>query len=185
MDAIENAEGATESQYLSFRVSGEDYAVSVLKVKEILEYDTLTEVPDTPPSVRGVINLRGSVVPVVDLALKFSLPETKVTKLTCVVIVEANLEGERTVMGVMVDAVSQVIEFPLDGIEEPPSFGVGARVDYLLGMGKAGKKFVLILDIDKILSAEELRTVSSIQKTAERPISKVGDQSSQGEAAAV
>ncbi len=178
MDAVAVKEGVGQTQYLSFHVAGEEYAIGVLQVKEIIEYDTLTEVPKTPPSVRGVINLRGSVVPVVDLAVKFGLPEISVTKRTCIVIVEVDLEGERMLMGVMVDGVSQVIEFQTGDIEEPPTFGTRVRVDYLLGMGKLGKKFVLILDINNVLSSEELEAVASLQaeeEEAEAPTQPEGE----------
>ncbi|HKC12424.1 MAG TPA: chemotaxis protein CheW, partial [Vicinamibacteria bacterium] len=104
--------GAEQAQYLGFYIAGEEYAIGILRVREILEYDTVTKVPTTPPSIRGVINLRGSVVPVVDLAVKFGLPESVVSKRTCIVVVEVDLDGERAVMGVLADAVSQVIDLP-------------------------------------------------------------------------
>ena len=167
MDAVAVDEGIKQTQYLTFHVAGEEYAIGVLQVKEIIEYDTLTEVPQTPPSVRGVINLRGSVVPVVDLAAKFDLPEIQVTKQTCIVIVEVKLESEPAVMGVMVDEVQQVIELKPEDIMEPPAFGTRVHVDYLQGMGKAGKKFTLILDIDKLLSTEELSAFASLGNTKE------------------
>lgn len=154
---------AEPGQYLSFFLSGEEYAAGILKVKEIIEYDTLTRVPMTPSWVRGVLNLRGGVVPVVDMAVKFGLPETAITKLTCVVIVEIELEGETTIMGVMVDAVSRVIDLTADQIEPAPAFGTRVHTDYLLGMGTPGEKFILILDIDRILAIEELTEVSSIE----------------------
>ncbi len=156
MDAVAVKEGISQTLCLSFHVAGEEYAIGILQGKEIIEFATLTRVPKTPTSVRGVINLRGNVVPVVDLATKFGLPETRVTKRTCIIIVEVELEGERTVMGVMADAVSQVIELQPEDIEAAPTFGAGVGVDHLLGMGKMGKKLVLILDIDKVLSAEDL-----------------------------
>ncbi len=145
-----------QSQYLSFFVAGEEYAIGVLRAKEIVEYSVLTKVPNSPPSVRGVINLRGSVVPVVDLAVKFGYPETVVTKRTCVVIVEVVLGGEPLVMGVLADSVNQVIELQDDEIEPPPPFGMQAPVSCLQGMAKSGKKFVLLLNIDEVISADEL-----------------------------
>jgi purine-binding chemotaxis protein CheW len=145
-----------QGQYLGFFVAGEEYGVDILRVKEILEYDTVTRVPTTPASVRGVINLRGGVVPVVDLAVRFGLPETAVTKRTCIVVIEVELEGERTVMGLLAESVSQVIDLPAGQIEPPPPFGTRMRVDCLLGMGKTGKKFVLLLDVDKVLSTDDL-----------------------------
>ncbi len=155
--------GAEPGQYLSFFVADEEYAIGILKVKEILEFETITKVPGAPPSIRGVTNVRGSVVPVVDLAVRFSLPETAVTKRACIVIVEVDLDGERTVMGVMADSVSQVMALGTDDIQPPPSFGTRVRIDYLLGMGRSGKKFIMILDIDRILTLDELLEVSKVQ----------------------
>jgi len=145
-----------QSQYLGFHIGGEEYAIGILRVREILEYDTVTRVPTTPPSIRGVINLRGSVVPVVDLAVKLGLPESVVTKRSCVVVVEIVLDGERTVMGLLADSVSQVLDLPATEIEPPPPFGTRIRVECLLGMGRAGKRFVLLLDIDRLLSTDDL-----------------------------
>ena len=161
MSAVQEA--VEQTQYLSFSLAGEEYAIGILRVREILEYDTVTTVPQTPPWIRGVINLRGSVVPVVDLAVKFGLPATPLTKRTCIVIVEVDLEGTQTVMGVMADAVSQVMDLAPQDIEAPPAFGTRVRVDYLRGMGKVGKKFVLLLDIDRVLSAAELAAGAAIQ----------------------
>lgn len=143
-------------QYLTFMIGGEEYAVSLLKVKEIIEYDTVTEIPKTPDWVRGVINLRGNVVPVIDLAVKFRQPASVAGKLTCIVITEVQCEGEATVMGVMADAVRQVIDLKPQDIEAPPTFGTRIKVDYLLGMARSGKKFCLLLDTEKVLSTEEL-----------------------------
>ncbi len=142
-------------QFLSFSLAGSDYAVPILQVKEILQFEPVTRVPSVPRSVRGVINLRGAVVPVVDLALKFGMAETPVTKLTCILIVEASLGGERAVVGVMADAVSEVLELAAADVEPAPPFGTQVRVDYLTGMGKVGKGFVLLLDLDRVLSADE------------------------------
>src|SRR5512140_3534674 len=135
-DAIER------QQYLAFTLAGGEYAVGILKVKEILQYEELTRVPSTPRSIRGVLNLRGSVIPVVDLAVKFGLPDAPVTKRTCVLVVETAFGGIATVMGVVADAVSEVIELGPDDVEAPPAFGTRVRVDHLVGMGKVGRKFV-------------------------------------------
>jgi len=151
------------TQYFGFFVAGEEYAVGILRVKEIREYETVTRVPKTPTWIRGVMNLRGSVVPVVDLAVKFGLPETAITKRTCIVVVEVDLDGERTVMGVMADSVSQVLDLGPDDIKPAPPFGTRVNVDYLVGMGKVGAKFILVLDIDKVLSASELLTATSLE----------------------
>src|ERR1700694_5472769 len=157
-------------QYLTFMIAGEEYAVSLLKVKEIIEYDTVTEIPKTPEWVRGVINLRGNVVPVIDLAVKFRLAPSVAGKLTCIVITEVQCEGEATVMGVMADAVRQVIDLKPQDIEVPPTFGTRVKVDYLLGMARSGKKFCLLLDTEKVLSTEELLELpESIEELAGNP----------------
>ena len=143
------------SQYLTFRLAGEEYAVEILQAREILRYEEVTRVPTAPPSIRGVLNLRGRVVPVVDLAVKLGLPETPVTGRTCIVIVEVALEGERTVMGVIAEAVSQVVDLHPGDIEPPPPFGPRARVEFLRGMARLEGRFALLLDLDLLLSAED------------------------------
>lgn len=150
------AEQGQRAQYLSFELAGAEYGVGILAVKEILQFETITPVPSVPRSVRGVINLRGSVVPVIDLAAKFGLPETAVTRRTCILIVEVQLDGRPTVMGLMADSVREVIELGPADIEPPPPFGTRVKVEHLLGMGKAGgKRFVLLLDVDRVVSADE------------------------------
>jgi purine-binding chemotaxis protein CheW len=158
-------------QYLTFSIAGDEYAIGILQVREVVELETLTWVPSTPPYVRGVVNLRGSVVPVVDLAVKFGLPESEVTRRSCVVIVELVTDGELTVIGVMADSVKQVIDLRADEIGVPPSFGTRVSVDFLLGIAKVGKKFALVLDIAKVLAAAELVAAASLAPglhTAER-----------------
>jgi purine-binding chemotaxis protein CheW len=161
MEAVK--ESIDQTQYLAFHLAGEEYAIGILRVKEIIEYDTLTKVPMMPAFIRGVINLRGSVVPVVDLAVKLGLPESPNTKRTCIVIVEVDLDGERTRMGVIADAVSEVMNFSSKDIEAPPAFGTWVQREYLQGMGKVGKKFVLILNVDRVLSIHELQAAGSIK----------------------
>ncbi len=155
------------SQHLTFRIAEEEYAVGILQVREIIQYEEVTRVPMTPQWIRGVINLRGSVVPVVDLAVKLGLAASPVTRTTCIVIVEVTLGSERTVMGVLADSVSQVIDLDPGSIEPPPPFGTRARVDYLLGMGRIGHHFALVLDIDRVLSADEvLDAVATVEAQA-------------------
>jgi purine-binding chemotaxis protein CheW len=155
-------ESSKQTQYLTFHLAGEEYAVGILKVKEIIEYGTLTVVPQTPRSVRGVINLRGNVVPVVDLAIKFGMEPSPITNRTCIVIVEVALHGEQAVMGMIADSVSQVIDLPRSELLSPPAFGTRIKADFLHGMAKAGNKFLLILDIDKVLAADELGAHAAI-----------------------
>lgn len=160
---IKEKEETAQQQYLTFFLADEEYAVNIQRVKEIIEYTTITKVPKVPHWVRGVINLRGNVVPVVDLAVRFGLAERIQTKTTCIVIVEVEQDSERMVMGVIADAVNRVIELTPQDIEEPPAFGTRVRLEYLLGMGKLGKKFALILNIDSVLSAADLLQVSSLR----------------------
>ena len=150
------------NQYLSFTLAGGDYAVGILQVKEILQYEGVTRVPSVPPSVRGVLNLRGAVVPVIDLAVKFGLAATPVTNRTCVLIVEASLEGERTVMGVIADAVREVLELGPEDIQPAPAFGTRLRLDFLLGMAREEKAFVLLLDLDRVISAGEKELLAEL-----------------------
>ena len=155
------------TQHLTFALADDEYAISVLRVKEIIRHDTVTQVPATPAWVRGVVNLRGGAVPVVDLAVKFGMTERPVTPRTCIVVVETLLNGKETVMGLMADSVSQVLDIPASEIQAPPSFGTRVRVDYLKGMGRAGAKFVLMLDVDKVLSADELIAALSVDEHPE------------------
>src|SRR5258708_9053313 len=157
-------------QYLTFMIGSEEYAVSLLRVKEIIEYDTVTQVPKTPEWIRGVINLRGSVVPVIDLAVKFRQAPSVAGKLTCIVITEilsgAQRGEEAAVMGIMADSVRQVIDLRPQDIEEPPTFGTRVKVDYLLGMARSGKKFCLLLDTEKVLSTDELLELPDLAERA-------------------
>jgi purine-binding chemotaxis protein CheW len=153
-------------QYLTFFIAGEEYAANILKVREVIEYDTLTAVPNTPVWIRGVVNLRGSVVPVVDLGVKFGLPASAISRFSCIVITEVDSDGEKLTLGVLADSVSRVIEFSQNEIEEPPAFGTRVKIEYLLGLGAIGKKFCQILDIDKVLSADELLAVTDSLETS-------------------
>ncbi len=157
---------AVPEQCLTFTLGGDEYGVGILQLREIVEYETLTKVPSTPPWIRGVMNLRGTVVPVVDLAAKFGLPETEIAARTCIVIVEADLDGESTPMGVMVDTVVRVLDLSPENIEEPPTFGTRVHVDYLLGVGKVDDQLVLVLDINRVLSIDELLEVAATPDAA-------------------
>ena len=160
-------EAVEREQYLTFFLVNEECAISILKVREIIEYDAITTVPKMEPWVRGVINLRGSVVPVVDLAAKFRMEQKPVGKTTCIVIVEAQFEDQQTIVGLIVDAVSQVIELAHDDIQPVPDFGTSVQMDYLIGMAQSGRKFALLLDVDKVLTTEELRDLSLVSSSVE------------------
>lgn len=143
------------TQYLTFVVGDEEYGVGILQAKEIIEYDTVTAVPHAPPSIRGVINLRGSVVPVIDLAVKFGRAPGAVTRRSCIVVVEVRGQGAATVMGIVADRVTQVAELAADAIEPAPDFGTGVKAEWLCGLGRTGKRFLLLLDTDRLLAEGE------------------------------
>jgi purine-binding chemotaxis protein CheW len=147
---------SNQRQYLTFFLADEQYAVGVLSVKEIIEYGVVTRVPTTPPYIRGVINLRGSVVPVVDLSVKFGLQECPVSRRTCIIIMETMIQGERATMGVVADSVSQVIQYAPQDIEPTPAFGSRVRIEYLEGMAKTGSKFVLVLNMEAVFASDEV-----------------------------
>jgi purine-binding chemotaxis protein CheW len=149
--------GITETtQYLTFKLGDEIFALDVAKVREILDFTTVTKVPRTPDFMRGVINLRGSVVPVVDMRLKFGMSATEKTVNTCIVVVEVGLEGETIILGALADSVQEVIELEPDQIEPAPKIGTKLRTDFIRGMGKSDSRFIMILDIDKVFSTDEL-----------------------------
>ena len=149
------SEPSSRHQLLSFVIAGGEYAVPILAVREILQFDEITVVPGTPRAVRGVINVRGRVVPVADLAVKFGLPEIRPTARTCVLVVEARLAGEPTPVGLLADAVNEVLELAEDEIEPPPAAAGTGCPDYVVGMGKKAKGFVVLLDIDRLLAAQD------------------------------
>ncbi|WP_374484738.1 chemotaxis protein CheW [Zoogloea sp.] len=150
------------AQYLTFLLGGEMFAVGILNIKEIIEYGTVTEIPMVPPFIRGVINLRGAVVPVIDLASRFGGKRSEVSRRTCIVIIELTENDERQDVGVVVDAVSEVLEIPASEIEPPPSFGAKIRADFIKGMGKVNGKFVILLEVEKVLSVDEIATLARV-----------------------
>jgi purine-binding chemotaxis protein CheW len=155
-----SAETITKTnQYLTFGLSSEVFAVEVGKVREILDYTTITKVPRTPEFMRGVINVRGSVVPVVDLRLKFGMTQTERTLGTCIIVLEIAVEGETIVLGALADSVQEVIELEPEQIEPAPRIGVRVRNEFIRGMGKTDSGFIMILDIDTVFSSGELDMV--------------------------
>ncbi len=147
------------TQHLTFMLDEEVFALDISKVREVLEYSTVTKVPQTPEFMLGVINLRGNVVPVIDMRLKFGMSGTEKTVNTCIIIVEVKVEGESTVLGAMADSVQEVFELESDQIEPPPKIGTRMNTDFIRGMGKRDGEFIIILDIDKVFSTEELAVV--------------------------
>ena len=147
------------TQYLTFTLDEELFALDIAKVREVLDYTSITKVPQTPDFMRGVINLRGSVVPVVDMRSKFNMLVAEQTVNTCIIIVEVDIDGEGTVLGAMADSGQEVLELSPDQIEPPPRIGTKLKTDFIKGMGKRDDQFVIILDIDQVFSASELTLV--------------------------
>lgn len=147
------------NQYLTFKLEDEVFGLAIGKVREVLDFTTITKVPRTPEYMRGVINLRGSVVPVVDLHLKFGLAQTEKTVNTCIIIVEIQMEGEITVLGALADSVQEVVELEPEQIEPAPKIGTKLNTEFIKGMGKREEEFIILLDIDKVFSSDELSLV--------------------------
>ncbi|MCX5804816.1 MAG: chemotaxis protein CheW [Proteobacteria bacterium] len=147
-------------QYLTFQLGEEVFAIDVSCVREILEFTTVTKVPKTPDYMRGVINLRGSVVPVLDMRLKFGMTKTEKKVNTCVIVIEVSFEGETTIMGALVDSVQEVLELDPDQIEPAPRIGIQLKTEFIKGMGKRDDRFIIVLDTDKVFSAEELNAIT-------------------------
>ena len=150
---------AEKNQYLTFDLDGEVFAIEVSKVREILDFTEVTSVPQMPVFMRGVINLRGSVVPVIDMRNKFGLPVVADTVDTCIIIVEVQIDKETSVLGALVDSVQEVLDIEGEQIEPPPRMGSRMNSDFLHGMGKHNDCFVMILNIDKVFSSDELAMV--------------------------
>ncbi len=149
------------SQFLTFLLGGDVFAINILNIREILEYSPLTSVPMTPNFIAGVLNLRGSVVPIINLALRFDKPDAEITKRTSIVIVEITHEDQKLEIGVIVDIVNEVIEIP--EIEAAPSFGASIRTDFIEGMGKVNDAFTIILNLNHVLSVDELSMLQESQ----------------------
>ncbi|MES2393473.1 MAG: chemotaxis protein CheW [Acidobacteriota bacterium] len=143
-------------QYLTFKLDSEIFATDVAQVREVLDFTNITSIPRTPEFMRGVINLRGSVVPVVDMRLCLEMSRTERTTNTCIVVLEVQLDGESVVIGALADSVEEVIDLEPEQISPAPRIGSQIRTDYIKGMGKRDQQFIAILDIDRVFSAEEL-----------------------------
>ena len=169
--AVKNdTEVATEdsNQYLTFMLSGETYGINILDIKEIIEYGNLTPVPMMPDFIAGVINLRGSVVPIINLKLRFGGNTTEIGKRTSIVIIEVGNNDRKNEIGIIVDIVNEVIDLAESDIEPAPSFGAHIRADFIQGMGKIGEQFLILLDVNQVLSVEELSIVE--QTKEETPV---------------
>ncbi len=153
------------NQYLTFELDGEIFALGIAKVREVLDFTTVTRVPRMPAFIRGVINLRGSVVPVVDMRLKFGLPPADRTINTCIIIVEIDVDGEQVALGALADSVKEVVELDGSDIESAPRIGTRLNTDFILGMGRRDDRFLILLDINRVFSGDELTAVQSAGET--------------------
>ncbi len=166
---MEAKETMKTDQFLAFKLEDEVFAFDISKVREVLEFDTVTKVPQTPEMMKGVINLRGSVVPVVDMRIKFGMGATEKTVNTVIIIIEIDLDEESTLIGALVDSVKEVMDLDSGHIEPPPNIGTQLNTEFIKGMGKQNGEFIIILDIERIFSSEELELVQQAgqQTTAE------------------
>ena len=158
-------------QYLTFKLAEEVFAIEVSKVREVLDFTTITKIPRTPDFMSGVINLRGNVVPVVDLRLCFEMSKTQKTVNTCIVVVEMLIEGESTIIGALADSVEEVIDLEPEHIQPAPKMGTQIRTEFIKGMGTRDAQFIMILDIDRVFSAEELTAVRTAEGS--KPLAEV------------
>jgi purine-binding chemotaxis protein CheW len=160
---MENKEHELAAQYLTFRLGEEVFAVDVAKTREVLDVIDITRVPGTPAYMLGVINLRGGVVPVIDLRLKFGLPVAERTRETCIIVLDVTLDGETTVIGAVADSVREVLDLDSSQIEPPPRIGTRLKTEYIRGMGRIDdNRFLILLDIDRVFSSEELTLVQTV-----------------------
>jgi purine-binding chemotaxis protein CheW len=151
-------------KYLTFKVAEEEYGLEILKVQEIIRMQAVTKVPRTPEYVRGVINLRGKVIPVIELRKKFGLPQAADTDKTCIIVVQIATGASKVVMGTIIDEVKEVLDIRAENIEETPSFGSSIDTQFILGMGKIGNTVKILLDIDKVMSVKDIESLKQIGK---------------------
>lgn len=152
-------------QYLTFRLGDEDFALEINTVREVLDLINITKIPRTPEYMKGVINLRGNVVPIIDLRLNLGMSAAERTVDTCIIIVEVDLDGEAIQIGALADSVQEVIDIDPDQIEPAPKIGISMNTDFIKGMGKRDENFIIILDINKVLSTEELSALKSVSSS--------------------
>ncbi len=164
---LSDAGGAKAGKYLTFKLAGEEYGIEILKVKEIIGMMNITPVPRLPEYVKGVINLRGKVIPVIDLRLKFGIEPMEYNDRTCIIVVEVMQGGTKTPIGLVVDAVSEVLNVRAENIEPPPLFGARLKTSYILGMAKIDNNVKILLDIDLILTAEAVEMLREETREAQ------------------
>ena len=165
---IQESDDNNIQKYLTFILAGESYAFSILRVKEIIEYGEVTPMPMMPEFICGAINLRGKAVPVIDLAGRLGLQSADVSRRTCIIIIELNIDNEMMNIGLVVDAVSRVIDLKSEEIERTPSLGGHIRTDFIEAMGKINEQFVILLNIDNVMSMEDLEALSQVNEVEDK-----------------
>ena len=163
---MSTAESMETTQYLTFKLGEEMFALDIAKVREVLDFTAVTRVPRTPEFMRGVINLRGSVVPVVDLRLKFGMARTESGVNTCIIITEVTVDGDRTVLGALADSVQEVIDLVPGDVSPAPRIGTRINTEFIQGMGRRDDRFIILLDIDRVFSTEEIAFVQAAPEDA-------------------
>ena len=160
-DAVSEIGAKLAGKYLTFKLANEEYGLEILKVQEIIQMQKVTTVPKTPDFIRGVINLRGKVIPVIVLRKKFNMPENEDTDKTCIIVVQVNNGGKVMTLGILIDEVSEVLDIKSGDIQETPSFGGDVSMDFIMGVGKIGDKVKLLLDIEKVLTNADMASLKS------------------------
>ena len=155
LETVQKAISDKEGKYLTFALGAEEYGLEILKVREIIGHMEITAIPQTPMHIKGVINLRGQVIPVIDLRLKFGMPEEEITEETCIIVVDIAQNGTQFLTGIVVDHVSEVLDVEGENIEPAPQFGSSVDTNFILGMGKIGETVKILLDIDKVMGGED------------------------------
>jgi purine-binding chemotaxis protein CheW len=162
MDQAIRAMADKEGKYLSFALGGEEYGIGILKIKEIIGMMPITAIPQMPEYIKGVVNLRGKVIPVIDLRTRFSMETVAYTERTCIIVVEIEGKTSTVLVGIVVDSVSEVLNIRAENIEDPPSFGASINTGYILGMAKLEGGVKMLLDIDRVLAAEEIARIEDV-----------------------
>lgn len=162
LDRVSEIGAQLAGKYLTFQLADEDYGLEILKVQEIIRMQTVTKVPQTPEYVRGVINLRGKVIPVIDLRKKFGFHAYDDTEKTCIIVVQISYDNHTITMGISIDEVKEVLDIHAEDIEETPSFGANINTEFILGIGKIGNSVKILLDIDKVLSMKDIHVLKDV-----------------------
>jgi purine-binding chemotaxis protein CheW len=168
MEQVNTSAVSGATQYLTFKLEEEVFALGISQVREVLDFTKITRIPEMPEFMLGVINLRGSVVPVVDMRVKFGIPRSEVKLNTCIIIVEIELDGETTILGALADSVQEVLELDPDQVEAPPRIGTRLKSKQIKGMGKRDNQFIIILDVNEVFSADELALAHSAESELEK-----------------